>query len=192
MKTVLFLHGFFASGSDPVVLTIREALAGRFRVLSPDLSVHPVVSLSIARGIIENEKPDILVGNSCGSFYGQMLASQYCIPALLGNPAFDMVSFLQQRLGPRRFKYPRTDGAMDFTVDMQLVREFEKVQSHQFDGYNPMMKDRVWGIFGEKDSVSFKELFLRYYTTALSFPGAHVPTSEETLGWYVPAIEKLV
>jgi len=191
-KTILFLHGFFASGSDPIASVLREALDGRCRVLSPDLSIHPEKSLDIARAVITGEKPDLLVGNSCGSFYAQMLSPVYRIPALLGNPALDMVSFLKQRLGPKRFKYQRADGIMDFVVDQSLVEEFETVQQHQFDSYDSSFKERVWGLFGEKDAVSFKELFLRYYTTALSFPGGHVPTAEETIGWYVPAIEKML
>ena len=45
------------------------------------------------RSIIEREQPDLLLGNSCGSFLAQMLAPVVGIPALLGNPYFMMTEF---------------------------------------------------------------------------------------------------
>ena len=40
------------------------------------------------RSIIDREQPDLLIGNSCGSFLAQMLVPVVGIPALLGNPYF--------------------------------------------------------------------------------------------------------
>ncbi len=41
----------------------------------------------------------VLVGNSCGSFYAQMISPIVGIPALLGNPHFKMSDFLRERIG---------------------------------------------------------------------------------------------
>ena len=41
MKTILFLHGFFASGSCVPALALKEAFANKVRVLTPDLPIHP-------------------------------------------------------------------------------------------------------------------------------------------------------
>ena len=48
--------------------------------------------------ICDKQKPDLLVGNSCGSFYAQMPAPIIGVPALLGNPHFKMTVFLKQRI----------------------------------------------------------------------------------------------
>ena len=99
MKKILFLHGFFASGQCIPALALRDALADKVQVLTPDLPQHPREALELIRLICDTEQPDLLVGNSCGSFYAQMLAPIVGVPALLGNPHFRMTEFLRQRIG---------------------------------------------------------------------------------------------
>ena len=99
MKKILFLHGFFASGSCPMARALREAFDGQAHVLTPDLPLHPKEALKYIRMLIDKEKPDLLVGNSCGAFLAQMLSPVVGIPALLGNPHFKMTDFLKERIG---------------------------------------------------------------------------------------------
>lgn len=75
MKKILFLHGFFATGSCPMANAMREAFEGCAVVLTPDLPLHPKEALKEIRSIIDKEHPDLLVGNSCGAFLAQMLSS---------------------------------------------------------------------------------------------------------------------
>ena len=74
MKKILFLHGFYASGQCVPAVALREAFAGRADVLTPDLPMHPQDALRFIRELTDREKPDLLIGNSCGSFYAQMIA----------------------------------------------------------------------------------------------------------------------
>ena len=99
MKKILFLHGFFATGSCQMAVAVKEAFENHASVLTPDLPLHPKEALKQVRSIIEQESPDLLLGNSCGSFLAQMLAPIVGIPALLGNPHFDMTKFLKERIG---------------------------------------------------------------------------------------------
>ena len=85
-KKILFLHGFYASGSCVPALALKEAFKERATVLTPDLPLHPADAIRLIREICDREKPDILVGNSCGSFYAQMISPVIGVPALLGNP----------------------------------------------------------------------------------------------------------
>ena len=57
MKTILFLHGFYASGSCVPANALRDEFAGRVRVLTPDLPLHPVKALDFIRQLCTNEKP---------------------------------------------------------------------------------------------------------------------------------------
>ena len=109
-KKILFLHGFYASGQCIPALTLREAFEGRVHVLTPDLPIHPRMAIALIKEICDTEKPSLLVGNSCGSFYAQMLAPQVGVPALLGNPHFQMTEFLKPRIGEHQYKSPRKDG----------------------------------------------------------------------------------
>ena len=73
-------------------------------VLTPDLPLHPADAISLIRDICDKEKPDVLVGNSCGSFYAQMISPIIGVPALLGNPHFKMSDFLRERIGSHQYK----------------------------------------------------------------------------------------
>ena len=202
-KKILFLHGFYASGQCVPALALMEAFKGRATVLTPDLPLHPAEAIRLIRDICDKEKPDVLVGNSCGAFYAQIISPIVGIPALLGNPHFKMSDFLRERIGSHQYKSPRADGRQDFTIDEQLVKEFEEMEAHQFmdkpsgldrrDCRNIYNKVRVWGLFGEEDTLAhFEPLFLEHYTHSFHFPGGHTPTAEQFMTWYVPLIEKLL
>ena len=193
MKKILFLHGFFASGQCVPALALREAFAGKIQVLTPDLPTRPRMALEQVKDICDKEKPDLLVGNSCGSFYAQMLAPTVGIPALLGNPHFLMTEFLKQRIGEHEYKSPRKDGNQRFVIDEALIQEFAELEAIQFSSCNPYYKDRVWGLFGEQDTLAhFEPLFLEHYSRSFHFPGNHTPTADEVRTWYVPLIEKML
>lgn len=193
MKTILFLHGFFSSGQCPAAASLRESFRGEAQVLTPDLPPHPGEALGLIRGLCDIHQPDLLVGNSCGSFYAQMTAPLLGVPALLGNPHLAMSEFLRARVGEHRYKSPRADGRDTFTIDGDLIAEFESLQGRQFAGFSPYYSDKVWGMFGEKDGVAhFEEEFRTRYSVALHFPGAHTPTPQEVRDYYVPACRQLL
>ena len=193
MKKILFLHGFYASGQCVPALALHEAFQGKAEVLTPDLPMHPKEAIGFIRELIDSEKPDLLIGNSCGSFYAQMVAPIVGIPALLGNPHFQMTEFLKQRIGEHQYKSPRKDGNQHFIIDEALVEEFAELESIQFNNCNPDCRDRIWGLFGEKDTLAhFEPLFLEHYNHSFHFPGGHTPTSEEVHTWYVPLAERML
>ena len=193
MKKILFLHGFFASGQCVPAMTLREALEGKAQVLTPDLPTHPQMALEQIKNLCDKEKPDLLVGNSCGSFYAQMVAPTIGVPALLGNPHFKMTEFLKTRIGEHEYQSPRKDGKQRFIIDEDLIQEFAELEAIQFVSCHPDSKDRIWGLFGEKDTLAhFEPLFLEHYSHSFHFPGGHTPTADEVRTWYVPLIERLM
>lgn len=162
-------------------------------MLTPDLPLHPVKALDFIRQVCTDEKPVLIVGNSNGAFLAQIISSIVRIPALLGNPHLEMTEFLKLRIGKQQYKSPRMDGKQDFIIDEDLIREFQELQNTQFDNYCPKWKDKIWGIFGEQDTLAhYEPLFLQYYTHTHHFPGGHTPTAEEVKLWYVPLIEKML
>ena len=99
-QKILFLHGFFASGTCIPALALKEYFSGKATVLSPDLPLHPQETLDFIQRLCNQEQPDILVGNSNGSFLAQIVASKNNIPALLGNPLH------RQKSRRRNYKTP--------------------------------------------------------------------------------------
>lgn len=193
MRKILFLHGFFASGSCPMASALKEALEGQATVLAPDLPLHPGEALKMIRSWMEQERPDMLLGNSCGAFYAQIISSETGTPALLGNPYFMMTRFLKDRTGEHSYKAPRADGKQSFLIDDGLIEEFGQLEAVQFDHYKPYYKGRVWGIFGEQDTLAhFEPLFLKYYNHTYHFPGGHTPTKEEVKRWHAPLALKML
>ena len=126
-------------------------------------------------------------------FYAQMVVPVVDLPALLGNPHFQMTDFLKQRVGEHEYKSPRRDGNQHFVIDEALIEEFAALEPIQFDNCTPRHKERIWGLFGEQDKVAhFEPLFLEHYSHSFHFPGAHTPTREEVIAWYVPLAEELM
>ena len=193
MKKILFFHGFYASGQCVPAVALREAFEGEADVITPDLPMHPKEAVKFIRGLIDSEKPGLLIGNSCGSFYAQMVAPVVGIPALLGNPHFQMTEFLKQRIGEHQYKSSRKDGNQNFVIDETLIEEFAELEAIQFNNCNPDFKDRIWGLFGEKDTLAhFEPTFLKYYNKSFHFPGGHTPTADEVCDWYVPLAKNLL
>lgn len=193
MPKVIFLHGFFASGACTPAQALKECLSNKAQVLTPDLPLHPQEALTFLRRLCQQEAPDVLVGNSNGAFLAQIIAAENNLPALLGNPYFEMTKFLTERIGPHEYKSPRANGNQHFVIDQPLIDEFAEVQLYQWDHYQPANRERIWGIFGENDHLAhYEPLFLKYYPHAWHFPGAHTPTAEEVQKHYIPLIEKLL
>ena len=193
MKKSVFLHGFYASGQCVPALALRDAFEGRAEVVTPDLPMHPKQALAFIRELIDDEKPNLLIGNSCGAFYAQMVAPVVGVPALLGNPHFQMTTFLKARIGEHQYKSPRKDGKQHFVIDEALIAEFAEMEAIQFNNCHPDFKDRIWGLFGEQDTLAhFEPLFLQHYTHSFHFPGNHTPTAEEVQKWYVPLAEQML
>lgn len=189
MKKAIFLHGFYASGSCPMAIALKDALKGDVEVLTPDLPLHPKEALAFIRDLCEQEHPDVLIGNSNGAFLAQILATELQIPALLGNPHLQMSEFVAARIGENRYKSPRMDGKQEFVIESSLFDEFAELEAHQWDNWNPSMRNLCVGLFGEKDTLVHFELEIReHYDVIYHFPGDHTPTMEEVKEWYVPRI----
>lgn len=193
MPLVLFLHGFFAAGACAPAQALTQGLAGQARVISPDLPLHPGEALDLIHRLCLQHHPAAIVGNSNGAFLAQIAASRLGLPALLGNPHLEMTRFLTPRLGPHEYKAPRADGRQHFVIDQPLIDEFARLQQHQWDYDSSANRDRIWGLFGTSDTPAhYEPLFLEHYTHAFHFPGAHTPTPDEVLRYYVPLVVQLI
>lgn len=189
MKKAIFLHGFYASGSCPMAIALKDALKGEVEVLTPDLPLHPKEALAYVRELCKQEHPDMLIGNSNGAFLAQKLATELQIPALLGNPHLKMSEFVAARIGENSYKSPRMDGKQEFVIEPTLVDEFAELEAHQWDNWNPSMRNLSVGLFGEKDTLAHFEPDIReHYKGIYHFPGDHTPTVEEIKCWFVPII----
>lgn len=186
---ILFLHGFTSSGECEIAQTLRAELAGVAEVIAPDLPLHPFEAMDMLQDLCSREQFDLIVGSSCGAFYGQQLVRFTGLPAILVSPFFKMTEFLRPRIGWHEYKSPRADGNQRFEITSRLVYEFADMQEHQFDCYDEFNRNRVIGMFGSHDTLAhFRDIFLKYYDTALNFNGPHTMTVDNVRRELVPFI----
>lgn len=193
MKGILFLHGFTSSGACEIAETLRKELDGIAEVVAPDIPLHPYVAMDMLQDLCEEQQFDLIVGSSCGSFYGQQLVRFTGLPAILVSPFLKMTEFLTSRIGIHEYKSPRKDGRQQFEITPELVAEFAEMEEHQFDCYDAFNRDRVWGMFGSKDTLAhFLNLFTEYYPTAIDFDGPHTMTAENVRQNLVPVVKRML
>lgn len=186
------MHGFASSGSSGTVMTLRRYLT-EWRVIAPDLPVDPFEALELLRALIEEEKPDIVVGTSMGGMYTQQM---WGVPRIVVNPSFEMSrSLLFGKMGRNKYMSKRKDGATEFRIDKAVVERFKEMEKHQFDGITEDEKKLVVGLFGDKDPiVHFQPLMAQLYGEERCrwFAGEHRLNDTVVKKVLIPLIEDLV
>ena len=189
---LLYVHGFASSGSSGTVMTLRRHLSS-WRVIAPDLPIDPFEALELLRGIVEQEKPDVVVGTSMGGMYAQQL---WGIPRIIVNPSFEMSrSLLFGKMGRNKYMSKRQDGATEFRIDKAVVERFKQMEKTQFDGVNDHEKALVTALFGDKDSVvNFYPLVSELYgkERCIHFNGEHRLNDEIVKKVVIPIINEYV
>lgn len=189
---LLYVHGFASSGSSGTVMTLRRHLSS-WRVIAPDLPVDPFEALELLRGIVEQEKPDVVVGTSMGGMYAQQL---WGIPRIIVNPSFEMSrSLLFGKMGRNKYMSKRQDGATEFRIDKAVVERFKQMEKTQFDGVNDHEKALVTALFGDKDPVvNFYPLVSELYgkERCIHFNGEHRLNDEIVKKVLIPIINECV
>lgn len=186
---ILFLHGFTSSGDCEIARILKSELAEAVEVVAPDMPLHPAEAMGMLQGLCMREKFDLIVGSSCGAFYGQQLVCFTGRPAILISFFYDMIEFLNPRMGRHEYKSPRADGNQFFVIDNQLIAEFAEMVRHQFDFYDDFNRGRVIGMFGKHDTLAhFRDIFLKYYDTAIDYDGPHTMTAENVRADLMPLI----
>lgn len=190
---ILFLHGFTSSGECEIARTLRAELAEVAEIVAPDLPLHPFEAMDMLQDLCDWQQFDLIVGSSCGAFYGQQLVRFTGVPAILVSPFFKMTEFLSTRIGVHDYKSPRADGNQQLVIDEQLIAEFADMQKHQFDCYDEFNRCRVIGMFGSHDAIAhFRDIFLRHYDTAIGFDGPHTMTVDNVRRDLIPLILRML
>ena len=68
LPVMMYVHGFMSGSNGAKQRQLQKQFKGRFRVIAPELDADPDKSLEILNRIIEDEKPEIIVGTSLGGW----------------------------------------------------------------------------------------------------------------------------
>ena len=192
MKKILYVHGFASSGCSGTVLYLRKQLPD-WKVIAPDLPIDPFEAIEQLHKLVEEEKPDIVVGTSMGGMYTQQL---WGVPRIVVNPSFEMSrSLLFGKMGRNRYLSKRKDGATEFRIDKSVVERFKEMEKEQFNGITEEEKSLVFGLFGEDDPiVHFQPLMAQLYGEERCrwFKGEHRLNDEIVKKVLIPLIDEMV
>ena len=152
-KTLLFVHGFASSGRSGTARALRTLLP-EAEVLAPDLPVRPHEALALLRRLVDECRLDLILGTSMGGMYAEQI---HGIDRILVNPAFQLADTILKNngLGRKEFHNPREDGQKDFLVTKALLEEFREVSSHCFESIDDDERERVFALFGRRDTLVF-------------------------------------
>lgn len=188
----MYVHGFASSGSSGTVMTLRRYMT-KWSVIAPDLPVDPFEALELLRRMVEEERPDIVVGTSMGGMYTQQL---WGVPRIVVNPSFEMSrSLLFGKMGRNKYMSKRKDGATEFRIDKSVVERFKLMEKEQFSGITDDEKKLVVGLFGDKDPiVHFQPLMAQLYGEERCrwFAGEHRLNDTVVKKVLIPLIGELV
>lgn len=188
----MYVHGFASSGSSGTVMTLRRYMT-KWSVIAPDLPVDPFEALELLRRMVEEERPDIVVGTSMGGMYTQQL---WGVPRIVVNPSFEMSrSLLFGKMGRNKYMSKRKDGATEFRIDKSVVERFRLMEKEQFSGITDDEKKLVVGLFGDKDPiVHFQPLMAQLYGEERCrwFAGEHRLNDTVVKKVLIPLIGELV
>ena len=187
-KTILFVHGFASSGRSGTARALRTLLP-EAEVLAPDLPVRPHEALALLRRLVEEHRPDLILGTSMGGMYAEQLKG---VDRILVNPAFELADTILKNngLGRKEFHNPREDGQKDFLVTKGLLEEFRDVSSHCFEDIDEDEKKRVFALFGRRDSLVFThDLTREHYPQCISYDGEHSLNDSSLLHSVIPVIQ---
>ena len=194
MMKVIYLHGFASAGSTGTATTMRNLLYGRdVSVVSPDIPVMPLEAQQMLSSFVQAEQPDLILGTSMGAMYAEQLRG---IPRILVNPSFHMARLLTFRgMGRREFRNKRQDGARDFKVDKELIRQFQQIEKCSCLDITPEEKKLVWGLFGTQDKlVNCQPDFKKNYGTEQMrfFEGEHFLNDKILSRVVLPLVEQIL
>lgn len=187
-KTIVYFHGLSSSGNSRTGKKLKE-LFPNDKVLTPDIPVNPKEALPFLKRFVSNLDPDntIIIGTSMGGMYAQQMTG---FKRILVNPAFHVSNTLKKSIAQSLpFYSPREDGASSFEITVALVKEFQEMESKQFD--NASDPENVKALFGTRDTtVNCKEEYLQYYKDFDDFDGEHQLSPDNVENIVVPIIKE--
>ncbi len=184
-KKIMYVHGFLSSGQSGTVKMLQE-LMPRATLVAEDIPVHPEEAMEMLFKMQQTEKPDLIIGTSMGGMFTEMLRGT---DRILVNPAFEMGNTMSSMTGKQTFQNPRKDGVQELMVTKGLIKEYRDITERCFQDITPEERERVYGLFGDKDPVVHTfDLFREHYPNAIRFHGEHRLVDKIALHYLAPVI----
>ena len=158
---LLYLHGLGSNGQSSTAAALAED--NRMTITAPSYaSQHFPQSMAQLSAVVEEVKPDVIVGTSMGGYYALKLRERYDISTVVVNPCFDPANHLRKYLVTPATNYETGE---PIVFDNAMIEAFEDLEP------GPPIQDRTI-LIGLNDDVihpstqrAFCERFGWEYTT---------------------------
>jgi len=190
MKTIVYLHGYGSSSQSGTVAYLAKKMPD-YKVIAPDIPVDPKVALPFLRDYCDRHHADLVIGTSMGGMYAMQLSNY---PRVCVNPALHM-SELKDILKVGMFDYfqPTADGRRQYTVTEDIIRNFEEMERHMFDGITSGNQSSCWGMFADGDTlVNCKEEFAAHFNNVIEFQGEHRMNNNVMRDVVIPFVREIL
>ena len=121
LPVMMYLHGFMSGANGAKQRQLQRHFKGRYRVIAPELTANPVESLEIINALIEQEKPEIIIGTSLG---GWMAIECNGIGAdiIVINPCLTPQTQISRWLNQEQTYFcKRLDGVQTYTLTQEVL-----------------------------------------------------------------------
>ena len=189
-KKLMYLHGSASAGYSHTSMGILKCIPADWQLLTPDCPVDAEECLKMLKELVENERPDVIIGASQGGYYAQMLKGykRICV-----NPAFDLSKDEDVRVAKHNFAVNRQDAIQQYVITPEMHEGYRRLEEHQFDDIRDFDREYCYGLFGDNDEDwgYCKEIFAKYYKHIHTFPGGHRMEDAEIAEYLLPLIKEL-
>ena len=123
--TVMYIHGFRSGANGSKRGQLQEYFGERYSVIAPEVDADPEKSLAKINGIIEKEKPDIIIGTSLGGWMTLMCGSGEA-QLVVVNPSTEPGKTLGRWIGQELpYFCERLDGVQTYTLTQEVLDKYK-------------------------------------------------------------------
>lgn len=118
---MMYLHGFMSGANGAKQRQLQRRYKGRYRVIAPELTANPIESLEIINDLIEDEKPEIIIGSSLGGWMAIECNSGNADVIVINPSLRPQNSISRWRDQEQTYFCKRLDGVQTYTLTQDVL-----------------------------------------------------------------------
>lgn len=148
--TIMYIHGFRSGANGSKREELQRQFGDRFRVITPEVDADPEKALAIINSLIDQERPQIIIGTSLGGWMAVMCDSRDA-QIVIVNPSVDPALTLGRWVGQQLpYFCPRLDGVQTYTLTQEVL---DKYRRYDFPDKLTRISNRVHALCSSNDEL---------------------------------------
>ncbi len=121
LPVMMYLHGFMSGANGAKQQQLQRHFKGRYRVIAPELTANPVESLEKINKLIEQEKPEIIIGSSLGGWMA-IECDSLGADVIVINPSLEPQNSISRWKDQEQTYFcKRLDGVQTYTLTQDVL-----------------------------------------------------------------------